>query len=294
MATAGDWQGVGSFLINLTEPRTDPSLVSFFFILWGTSAFTLACAALMWQWGQRPGRWQGESAHHGWPETSADLRRLMGDPRFLALVTALCFLGGPVFQANNQYLRYRAEDVGLIVGSQDRGWIVLQLIQKLMWIPGGLAVGLLAGRRAPGFAAVLMLAGFALSGAGIGAVSTQLALFAAVVIFEFVRQFMRWSHAGYLSEHMPHDLRATAIGCAISVAGLSSTIFGFAAKSVFDANAPGFDARQPFLLAAVLGLAGAFGLFVFDRFVPIRQAALPRDKGDDSVIPLAAESGSEA
>src|SRR5262249_36157755 len=146
-------------------------------------------------------------------------------------------------------------------------------------IPGGLAVGLLAGRRAPGLAGVLMLSSFALSAAGIAWASTAADLFAAVAVFEFVRQFMRWSHAGYLSEHMPADLRATAIGCAITLAGLSSTIFGFIPLDAFNPDSASFDSRQPFWLASGLGCIGALGLLIFDRFVPIRQAVPPGTVG---------------
>src|SRR5262249_58682137 len=133
-------------------------------------------------------------------------------------------------------------------------------------IPGGLAVGLLAGRRAPGLAGVLMLSSFALSAAGIAWASTAADLFAAVAVFEFVRQFMRWSHAGYLSEHMPPDLRATAIGLAITVAGTSSAVFGLLSNRIWKPppdDPIGFNAQAPFWLAAGLGLTGALGLFVF-------------------------------
>jgi hypothetical protein len=147
-----------------------------------------------------------------------------------------------------------------------------------MWIPGGLAVGLLAGRRAPGLAAVVMLSGFALSAAGIANASTSGGLFVAVAVFEFVRQFMRWSHAGYLSEHMPEDLRATAIGMAVTLAGMSSTLFGFLTNAIWSPDDPGFDSRNPFLLAAGLGLAGALGLLVFDRVVPIRKGVGDRNR----------------
>jgi MFS family permease len=291
LAAEGNWKEVGWFLVNVRKPEANPSLAGFYVILWGVVSLTAVCAVVMFLWGQRPGRWGGETAQHGWDETVRDLQRLWLNPRFWALVVALCLFGGSIFQASNQFLVYRAKDVQLIAGSQDRGWILLQLLKTLMWIPGGLAVGLLAGRRAPGLAGVLMLAAFALAAAGIGASSTQVELFVAVAGFEFVRQFMRWSHAGYLSEHMPPDLRATAIGCAITVAGLSSTIFGFIPLAVFNPDAPSFDSRQPFWVASNLGCVGALGLLIFDRFVPIRQAELPADKSSGLVDPVAAQAG---
>jgi len=267
----GVWQDVGLFLIDVIKPKSDPSLAGFHFILWGLAGASALGAVMMWTWGQRPGRWQGERAQQTWAETADDLKRLLVNPRFWALVLSLCLFGGSLFQASNQFLRYRAEDVELISGAQDRGWIIVQELRVLMWIPGGLAVGLLAGRRAPGLAGVLMLACFALSAAGIGWASTSAGLFAAVAAFEFVRQFMRWSHAGYLSEHMPEDLRATAIGLAITVAGTAGTLFGFLTNGILNPDAASFDSRVPFWLAAGLGLTGALGLLVFDRFVPIRR-----------------------
>src|SRR5262249_4079190 len=266
----GAWQDVGLFLIDVIKPKSKPSLAGFHFILWGLAGVTALGALMMWTWGQRPGRWRGEKAQQTWAETADDLKRLLANPRFWALVLSLCLLGGCLFQASNQFLPYRARDLGLIAGSEDRGWILLQLLKLLMWIPGGLAVGLLAGRGAPGLAGVLVLSGFALSAAGIAWASTAAGLFAAVAAFEFVRQFMRWSHAGYLSEHMPEDLRATAIGLAISVAGVSSALFGFLTNATLNPKAALYS-RIPFCVVAGLGLTVALGLLVFDRFVPIRQ-----------------------
>ena len=96
-------------------------------------------------------------------------------------------------------------------------------------------------------------------------------IFSCVALFEFARQFMRWSHAGYLSEHMPSDLRATAIGCSITFSGLGSTIFAWVAGVAWNPAAAGFQSSQPFVAATLLGLAGSVGLMVFDRIVPIRQ-----------------------
>lgn len=305
----GDWEDAGLFLIDVIKPESDqerqvlgasttgllaspsgqgpllaasalfpgrtgkPSLPGFHFILWGLAGASALGAVVMWTWGQRPGRWQEEKAQQTWPEIVDDVKRLLANSRFWALVFSLCLLGGSLFQASNQFLPSRAEDLGLIVKKtgEDRGWILLKLLQVLMWIPGGLAVGLLAGRRAPGLAGVLMVGCFALSAAGIAWASTATGLFAAVAAFEFVRQFMRWSHAGYLSEHMPEDLRSTAIGLAINVAGTAGTLFAFLTNGILKPDAPDFNSRAPFWLAAGLGLTGALGLLVFDRFVPIRQ-----------------------
>jgi MFS family permease len=269
----GAWIDVGRFLIDIIKPESNPSRAGFQIILWGVAAACALGAVVMWTWGQRPGRWQGEKAQQTWAETADDLRRLLTNPRFWALVLSLCLFGGSIFQASNQFLPSRAEDLGLIVKKtgEDRGWILLQELRVFIWVPGGLAVGLLAGRRAPGLAGVLMVGCFALAAVGIGLASTATSLFFAVAAFEFVRQFMRWSHAGYLSEHMPQDLRATAIGLAISVAGWAGTLFAFLTNGILNPKSADFNSRIPFWLAAGLGLTGALGLLVFDRFVPIRQ-----------------------
>ncbi len=119
----------------------------------------------------------------------------------------------------------------------------MTLLKRLMWLPGGAAVGFLAGRRAPGIAAVLMFGTFSVMALGIGFSQVAWQLFASVAVFEFVRQFMRWSDAGYLSEHMPSELRSTAIGCSITFSGLGSTIFGWlaAAEEIRSATGPGCD-----------------------------------------------------
>ena len=286
MIRKGDWGTAGRFLISLVKPPGSPALLNFQIILGGLAALSMLAAAFMWYWGQRPGRFVADAPAKGLRETLSDMRRLAADARFWALVVSLCFLGGIVFQATNQYLRYRAEDAGLIDGAKDNGWILLCLLQTAIWIPGGLAVSFLAGRRASGLAGVVMLGSFSLAAGLIGWSSGAVALFVALGIFESARQFMRWSHAGYLSEHMPPDLRATAIGCSISIAGLSSAIWGYAALKVFSADAPDFDSTDPFWSAAVCGLIGAVGLFVFDRYIPIRRP----ECGTPSSVPAQAQA----
>jgi MFS family permease len=273
LVSAGSLSGAGAFLINLSPPPADAQLGSFRLMLSGLSCLAILSALLIGFFGQRAGPAPGDEQAPG--QTLLCLRELIATPRFWALTIPLCLLGSPVFQATNQFLKYRAEDVALIVGAQDRGWIWLQLLRTAVWIPGGLAVGLLAGRRAPGIAAVAMLGSFALAGGGIGFVTSAGPLFAVIAIFEFVRQFMRWSHAGYLSEHLPNHLRSTAIGCAISLSGLGSTLYGALPLALMDPNSSNFDSRLPFRISATLGLAGATALLVFDRLKPIRQPFNP-------------------
>ena len=268
----GDWPAVGAFLVNLTKPEADPPMVSFRIIFIGIGALSLLAAAAVWLYGQRAGQMAGELIESRRIPGITDIRRLLTNPRFWGLALSLSLFGGPVFQATNQFLRYRAEDLGLISGPLDQGWIILQLVRPLMWVPGGLAVGLLAGRRAPGFVAATILGCYALAGAGIGLAQAPLA---------FVRggggirgscvNAPRWSQTGYMSEHMPADLRSTAIGCAITFSSLGGGTFGFIANSFMTADAVGFESARPFWVASRIGLAGALGLLIFDRFVPIRR-----------------------
>lgn len=271
------WTGFWAKLFLFEPLSTIPSVADFQIIFWLLTASTLICGVLIGLWGQRPGQFDRHDSQT-WEQTVRDLVTLTRNSRFWALVLAMCLLGGPVFQSSNQFLPYRAEDLGLKSGAADHGWIWLQLLKTVMWIPGGLAVGLLAGRRAPGIAAVIMLGSFALSALGIGESRVAWHIFCCVTTFEFVRQFMRWSHAGYLSEHMPSDLRATAIGCSITFSGLGSTIYAWSADHLWNPDMRGFHSSYPFLAAAFLGCVGSVGLMIFDRCIPIRQREEPESK----------------
>ncbi len=270
MIADGKWSSFWARLFSFEPTTTTPVVADFQIIFWLLVGSTIVCGLLIGFRGQRPGRFDRQEAH-GWGQTRQDISRLFRTPRFWALVLAMCVLGGPVFQASNQFLPYRAEDLGLKSGAMDHGWIWLLLLKTLMWIPGGLAVGLLAGRRAPGIAAVIMLGTFSLAALGIGESRIAWQLFCCVAVFEFARQFMRWSHGGYLSEHMPSELRATAIGCSITFSGVGSTIFAWVADLVWNPASIGFQSSHPFIAATVLGLVGSAGLLLFDRINPIRQ-----------------------
>jgi MFS family permease len=272
----GDWSELWSRLFNLSSMTTRPRLEDFEVLFWLLMLTTLICGVLIALWGQRPGRFERDQPP-GWNQTVKDLGELSRTPKFWALVLALCLIGGPIFQASNQFLPYRAEDLGLKDGSQDAGWIWLTLLKTLMWIPGGAAVGLLAGRRAPGIAAVLMLAGFSLGALGIGESQVVWQLACCVALFEFVRQFMRWSHAGYMSEHLPSRLRATAIGFAITFSGLGSAIYAWVMPMLWNPQADDFPSYWPFRAAFLLGLVGTLGLLVYDRLHPIRDPNFNED-----------------
>ena len=139
-----------------------------------------------------------------------------------------------------------------------------------MWIPGGIAVGWLAGRAASGLAAVLMLGAFSIAAMSIGATEFVWQLFACVAAYEFVRQFMRWSHTGYLAENVPPALRATAIGFAITCAGVGSTLYTWISPWIWDPDSADFNSAGPFWAAGILGVLTAVGLFVYHRVYPIR------------------------
>ncbi|MCH2118372.1 MAG: MFS transporter [Pirellulales bacterium] len=265
-----DWHEFWTRFFNLTEMSNAPQLANFrtlFFFLLGT---TLFCGVMILLWSQRPGQFEhGKPA--GWQQTLRDLETLMKTPGYWALVIALCIVGGPVFQASNQFLPYRAEQLGLIgIGGADQGWIWLGLLKVFMWLPGGIAVGWLAGRGSSGLAGVVMLGGFSLAALSIGFTQFAWQLFACVAVYEFVRQFMRWSHTGYLAENVPPPLRSTAIGFAITCAGVGSTLYAWIAPEIWDPNSAGFDSAGPFWAAGVLGVLTALGLFTYHRFRPIR------------------------
>lgn len=266
----GDYGGIMSRLFNFTSFTSTPQVADFLPIFWLLFLTSTVSSIAVGIWGQHPGRFQLQETP-SWNQTLSDLVQLARNPKFWALVIPLALLGGPVFQASNQFLPYRAEDLGLKLGSEDRGWVWLKLLQTSMWIPGGAAVGLLAGRRAPGLAGVAMLATFSLSAMGIGLSTVGWQIFISVGIFECARQFMRWSHAGYMSEHMPDNLRATAIGCTIMFSGLGSAIYSWIAPAIWNPIQTDFESSTPIMAAAILGLAGAVGLWTYDFFRPIRK-----------------------
>lgn len=268
-------------LVNLSPLSSTPSLADFELLFWILAATTASCAVLIGLWGQRPGRFERDPAAD-LQQTISDLRHLATMPTFWALVIPLCLFGGAVFGTSNYYLPYRAEELGLKDGSSDNGWIWLTLLKTLMWIPGGLAVGLLAGRRAPGIAAVLMIGGFSAASTCLGVSQAAWQLFASVAVFEFARQFMRWSHGGYLTEHIGDRLRPTAIGFAITFSGLGETLYGWGSKAIWDPNLESFESWKPVLLASIAGLFATTGLFLYDRVRPIRTARMPEDTSQDT------------
>jgi len=267
----GSWTDWARRVLNLDKIASPSVLADFDLIFYVLCITTATCGIVIGGWGQRPGRYQrDEPASLG--AIARDLKLLCRTPHYLALVCALCLFGGAVFGASNYYLKFRAEDLGLITSrGVDAGWIWLLLLKTTMWIPGGIAVGLLAGRRAPGLAAVLMVGSFGIAAAGIAGSQVIWQLFATVALFEFTRQFMRWSHGGYITEHLETRLRPTAIGFAITFSGTGEVLYGWITKLAWNPNQPNYESWKPVLVAGLLGLVAAAGLFIFDRIRPIRQ-----------------------
>ena len=276
LAQSNEWSEVWLRLLALKSLASSPQLVDFELMFWLLSAITLTAGVVLVIWGQRPGRFQREEPQ-SWLETLADLRFLSCNHKFWALVVALSFLGGPIFQASNQFLPYRAKEVGLIQeGGADTGWVWLNLLKNMAWIPGGVAVGLLAGRRAGGMVPAAIVGAFGISAFLIGQSAVGWQLFVGVAAFEFVRQCMRWSHGGYMSEHMPSNVRSTAIGYTITLGGLAATAYVWIAPRIWDPNSPDFNSSGAFLCVSILGLVGCVGLFLYDRVFPIRDVSVPK------------------
>ena len=192
---------------------------------------------------------------------------LLKMPRYLAIVIPLSLMGGPVFQTVNIYLPYRAgaPEIGLMAGAVDQGWAALLTAGYGFQFLGGLAILLIAGRKAGAGIAAGVLATFAVCSLGIGFSPNSCALFIFVALFEFVRQLMRWSQTGYVSEHMPLHLRGPAIGFSTTLSGLSSTLFAYVLKGVFPPGAPSFSSSLPFFIGGSIGVLGALLLLISNK-----------------------------
>ena len=74
-----------------------------------------------------------------------------------------------------------------------------------------------------------------------------------------------------MTEHLPGNLRATAIGLAITFSGLGETIYAWYTKLKWPADAVDFPSGPPIMLAGVLGVLSVVGLYLYDRIRPIRE-----------------------
>ncbi len=257
----GNWVVWAARAVSFAPMKIKPQVAEFQIIFIMMAAITLFCGLLVGWWGQQQGQFEKVSSPD-WHRTLHDLGRVARTQHFWLMVLTFCVLGALPLQASNQFLPYRAEELGLKSGAQDTGWLWLQLLRTIMWVPGGAAVGYLAGRRVGGAVAAALVAAVALASLAIGLCEKPWQLFVSVAVFEFLRQFVRWSQTGHLAEHMPDNLRATSIGCAVSLSGLSMTLFGWFAPVVWD---PVTQSAPPFLMAAMLCGIGGYGLLLFDR-----------------------------
>jgi len=180
-------------------------------------------------------------------------------PRFRVLAVTVCFFAVIPLQASNQFLPYRAESLGLLSGNQDTGWLGLQLLRTSTWVLGGVAVGRLGKRRINGFTVVVIMVATAFASVVIAFSTAAWQLFASVAMFEFVRQFVRWLNTAFVSDQVPTELGAAAIGLSLAIGGIANALFGWAAASVW--SGPTASAG-PFLAAATLTVIGAVGFLL--------------------------------
>ncbi len=111
LGSIGKWGPFFSRLLSFSQFVSTREVPDFQVIFLMLSASTLFCRILIGGWGQHPGRFEHDPVP-GWGKTLNDMGRLVRISRFWALVITLCRLGGPVFQASNQFLPDRAEDLG--------------------------------------------------------------------------------------------------------------------------------------------------------------------------------------
>ena len=209
---------------------------------------------------------------------------LLKMPRYLAMVIPLSLMGGPVFQTVNIYLRYRASDpeIGLMSGAVDQGWSTLLTAGYGFQFLGGLAILLIAGRKASAGLAAGVLLIYATCSLGIGLSPNAYVIFVFASLFEFFRQLMRWSQTGYISEHMPIHLRGPAIGFSTTLSGLSSTLFAYVMRNVQSPGAPDFSSSFPFFIGGSIGVLGALLLLISDK--TLLKASPERKQTSDGVV----------
>jgi len=253
---------VGRFLVQWQSGTPSSVSPKFDFAFAVFAAVSLAGSALMLGFGEyRYSSREGRRAKAAAAAGTGSIRRsleLFRFPQYVLLVTSLSFLGGPLFQATNVYRPYRARDpqIGLIVGSQDHGWAALEITGYVMQFIGGLLIGLMAGKKASGWMAALILGAFTALCLGIGLAPNAFLLFAFSALFELVRQFMRWIQTGYVSEYVSEAQRAPAIGFSVTLSGIGSWILNLVARWLQSPDSPDFSSAVPFEVAAVFGCLG--------------------------------------
>ncbi|MFH0966010.1 MAG: MFS transporter [Planctomycetota bacterium] len=251
---------LGSLLLRWSAGPQIPVAADFFPILGVFAGMAALCALAMFRWGERGNRGAAPAGAQGPPSSSRHRNlRLLRSARYLSLVIPLSLLAGPIFTANNAYLVYRAHEprIGLIVGSQDRGWGALQIVSFAAQLAGSLVLVPLAGRKISVHRAAVFVALFALACLGIGLAPGARLLFLSAAVFEVGRQFTRWVQTGYVSEHFTDSERTLVIAFSVSLSCTGSFAFMLVMKAVQSPDAPGFHSALPFFVAAGIGLAGA-------------------------------------
>ena len=241
----------------------DPAAGDFALLFWSHVVICVAGALLIATVSRHPGTIQRQISGGSW-RTNLSLLKM---PRYLAMVIPLSLMGGPVFQTVNIYLRYRASDpeIGLMSGAVDQGWSTLLTVGYGFQFLGGLAILLIAGRKASAGIASGVLLIYATCSLGIGLSPNAYVIFVFASLFEFFRQLMRWSQTGYISEHMPIHLRGPAIGFSTTLSGLSSTVFAYVMREVQSPGTPDFSSSFPFFIGGSIGVLGALLLLISDK-----------------------------
>jgi MFS family permease len=254
---------MGRMILAASRMVESHSLTGFFVILWIGTALSLAGSAIVYFWGEHPHP-TGMLLPDRVVPTFMDDLRLFRSPRFLIMIIPIGLLSGPVFQAANVYVAYRAKEpnIGLILHSQDHGWVALQITGYIMQLLGGFLVGRIAGKKVSHYVAAVLIASYALCAIGIGLSPGAVMLIVFVALFEVFRQFARWMQTGYISEHVPSNQRSAAMGATVMISGLGGTSFMFLSRYLQSPDSPSFSSTTPFMIAGSLALLGVVILLV--------------------------------
>ncbi|NPV48743.1 MAG: hypothetical protein HPY69_17525 [Armatimonadetes bacterium] len=262
---------IGRLLIGTGAKAAGAGAADFHDLLIFYAGVAAIASVMVLLWGQRgaygrdpvpPGAASGDSLTAGIPS-------LLRSKRFAATVLSLGLLTGPVFQATNVYRAYRAAEphIGLIVGSADHGFSLLQSAGYVGQLLGGLLIGLLAGRQANRVTGALILAAFTVCQLLTGIAPNAWVLILSAGLFEMVRQLIRWSQTGFISELVPEERRAPAISLTVMLSGLGGWLFMVLSRAIQTPDTPGFSSTLPFLIASVSGVLGVVLLLVTHRVI---------------------------
>lgn len=265
---------IGRLLVGSGGEAAETQVADFYDLLLFYAGAAAIGSALVLLWGQRVhdradlvGA-QAERKHASLRGVPALLR----SRRFAATTLALGLLTGPVFQATNVYRAYRAAEphIGLIVGSADHGFSLLQSAGYVGQLLGGLLIGLLAGRQANRVTGALILGAFTVCQLITGIAPNAGVLILSAGLFEMMRQLIRWSQTGFISELVPEAQRAPAISLTVMLSGLGGWLFMVLSRALQTPDTPGFSSTLPFLLAGVSGALGVVLLLFTHRIVSRR------------------------